>query len=72
MQATPCEYILSNKEHTHYLIRDEYLHHLYNKYLKHLFKYNNLDELLAVYRPEVEGEVIYLIAKENNEIIEEE
>jgi hypothetical protein len=72
MNTTPYEYVLSNKSHTNYSIRDEYLHHLYKRYLKQLFHYDSLEELLNKYRPEVEGEVIYLIAKDNKEIIEEE
>ena len=72
MQATPYEYILSNKAHTNYLIRDDYLHHLFNRYIKYIFQYDDITEFLDIYRPELEGEIIYLIAKEQREILEEE
>ena len=72
MDTTPYEYVLSNKSHTLYSVRDEYLNHLYKRYFKRLFNYDSIDDLLENYRPEVEGEIIYLIAKDNKEIIEEE
>ena len=72
MHATPYEYVLSNKAQTSYLLRDDYLHHLFNRYIKYIFQYDDITEFLNIYRPELEGEIIYLIAKEQREILEEE
>ena len=59
------------KEHC-FVVDLEWLEHMWSRHFKSLFQYQySLEEFLNEYDPEYEGQVIYLIAKHQNQIIDE-
>lgn len=59
------------KEHC-FVVDLEWLEHMWNRHFKSLFQYQySLEEFLNEYDPEYEGQVIYLVAKNQNQIIDE-
>lgn len=59
------------KEHC-FVVDLEWLEHMWNRHFKNLFQYQySLEEFLNEYDPEYEGQVIYLVAKNQNQIIDE-
>ena len=61
----------ANKSYN-YIVSDEWLEHAYKRYIKLIFKYNeDLTDFLESYNPEIDGTILYLIAKQQNKILEE-
>lgn len=59
------------KEHC-FVVDLEWLEHMWSRHFKSLFQYQySLEEFLNEYDPEYEGQVIYLMAKNQNQIIDE-
>lgn len=59
------------KEHG-FVVDSEWLEHMWSRHFKNLFQYQySLEEFLNEYDPEYEGQVIYLVAKNQNQIIDE-
>lgn len=59
------------KEHG-FVVDSEWLEHMWSRHFKNLFQYQySLEEFLNEYNPEYEGQVIYLVAKNQNQIIDE-
>jgi hypothetical protein len=59
------------KEHC-FVVDLEWLEHMWSRHFKSLFQYQySLEEFLNEYDPEYEGQVIYLVAKSQNQIIDE-
>ncbi len=54
-----------------FVVDAEWLSHMWNRHLKKLFGYDDLEEFLDVYDPEYEGQIIYMIAEKQNRIIDE-
>lgn len=70
------EYKLTKEKYSdksyNYIVSDEWLSHAYNRYLKYIFKYDEpLDDFLKIYKPELDGTILYLIAKQQHQIIDE-
>ena len=77
------EYILCNEklynngnevlaEHC-FIVDSEWLSYMWKRYFKSLFQYDDtLDEFLDCYDPDYEGQIIYLTAKNQNRIIDED
>ena len=59
------------KEHC-FVVDLEWLEHMWSRHFKSLFQYQySLEEFLNEYDPEYEGQVIYLVARNQNQIIDE-
>lgn len=76
------EYILCNEkicnnenevvaEHL-FVVDSEWLSHMWKRHFKALFKWDSdLDEFLDCYDPDYEGQIIYIVAKQQGQIIDE-
>lgn len=76
------EYILCNEkiynndieviaEHC-FIVDSEWLSHMWNRHFKALFNWSgDFDEFLDAYDPDYEGQIMYLVAKQHNQIIDE-
>lgn len=63
----------TDKQRYCYTLDSEWFSHMYNRHFKKLFEYDeSLEDFLNEYKPEYEGSIIYMVAKQQNRILEEE
>lgn len=55
-----------------FVVDGEWFSHMWNRHFKKLFQWDDsLDEFFESYDPDYEGQVMYLVAKNQNQIIDE-
>jgi hypothetical protein len=54
-----------------FIVDEEWLMHMWNRHFKKLFGYDDFQEFLDEYDPDYEGQIIYMVAKQHNRIIDE-
>ena len=55
-----------------FVIDSEWFSHMWTRHFKKLFGYDDLEEFFDVYEPEYEGQIIYMIAKKQNKVFDED
>lgn len=56
-----------------FIVDSEWLFHMWRRHFKNLFDWDDtFDEFLDCYDPDYEGQIIYMVAKQQNKVIDED